>query len=126
MGEVRTLGENADGDPWSVAIEDASGNRSAPISVLNKAVATSGAYGFRFDEQGACNHLFDPRTGECAKPLRTITVVAHTATTADALSTAFTLMNIEAIGSVLARAGRAQAYSVEAGEIKQIVAHRSA
>ena len=126
MGEVRTLGENANGDPWSVAIEDASGNRSAPISVLNKAVATSGAYGFRFDEQGACNHLFDPRTGECAKPLRTITVVAHTATTADALSTAFTLMTIEAIGPVLARAGRAQAYSVEAGEIKQIVAHRSA
>jgi thiamine biosynthesis lipoprotein len=99
MGEIRTLGERADGHPWSVAIEDASGKTSSSLSVLNKAVATSGGYGFRFDAGGTCNHLFDPATGGCAVPSRTITVVSESATAADGLSTAFTLMHDDAIGS---------------------------
>ena len=123
MGEIRTLGEKPDGNLWSVAIEDASGKTSSSLSVLNKAVATSGANGFRFDAQGVCNHLFDPVTGECAPPSKTITVVADTATTADALSTAFTLMKDDAIGSVLARTLRTQAYGVAAGKLREIVGH---
>jgi FAD:protein FMN transferase len=125
MGEIRTLGEKPDGNPWSVAIEDASGKTSSSLSVLNRAVATSGAYGFHFDAQGICNHLFDPVTGECAPPSKTIAVVADTATTADALSTAFTLMKDEAISSVLARTPRTQAYSVVVGKMREIVGHSS-
>ena len=83
--------------------------------MLNKAVATSGAYGFRFDAQGTYNHLFDPMTGGCAPPSKTIAVIADTATTADALSTAFTLMQEKAIGAALALTTRTQAYSVAAG-----------
>ena len=47
--------------------------------------------------------LFDPMTGGCAPPSKTIAVIADTATTADALSTAFTLMQEKAIGAALAR-----------------------
>ena len=112
MGEIRALGSNPEGRPWSVALEDPSGEvlagRSIPI--VNKAVATSGAAGFRFDKQGRYNHLFDPSTGACADPLRSLTVIADTAATADALSTAFALMDEERIRSVLSRWGSAEAY----------------
>jgi len=122
MGEIRTLGEKPDGNLWSVAIEDASGKTSSSLSVLNKAVATSGAYGFRFDAQGDCNHLFHPKTGACAAASRTITVVSESATAADALSTAFTLMRDDAVSSTLALVPQTQAYGVEAGNMRGITA----
>jgi thiamine biosynthesis lipoprotein len=120
MGEIRTLGARPDGHPWSVAIEGADGETSLSMPVLNKAVATSGAYGFRFDAHGVTNHLFDPRTGECAAPARTVTVVSDLAMTADALATAFTLMRDDAVGSALALTPWTRAYRVEAGELREI------
>jgi thiamine biosynthesis lipoprotein len=126
MGEIRTLGAKPDGQPWSVAIEDASGKPSTSISVLNKAVATSGADGFRFDARGTSNHLFDPTTGGCAAPSRTVTVIAERATDADALSTAFTLMQNDAVGAALTVLAGAQAYTVEAGNLREICAYRGA
>ena len=51
MGEIRTLGEKQDGHPWSVPIEDASGEDPAQ-SPCQQGGGDSGAYGFRFDEQG--------------------------------------------------------------------------
>ena len=123
MGEIRTLGEKPDGS-WRVAIEDASGKISSSIPVLNRAVATSGAYGFRFDTRGQCNHLFDPKTGGCAAALRTVTVVSESATGADALSTAFALMQDEVVSSTLALVPRTEAYSVEAGSLREIIAHQ--
>ena len=112
MGEIRGLGAHPDGRPWEVALEAPSGalDEERYISIVNKAVATSGAAGFRFDEQGRFNHLFDPSTGACAYPARNLTVVAGKATAADALSTAFALMNEEEIKSVLTRSGDAQSY----------------
>jgi thiamine biosynthesis lipoprotein len=126
MGEIRTLGRKPDGEPWSVAIEDASEKTSVSMPVLNKAVATSGAYGFRFDAQGQCNHLFDPRTGLCAGPSKTITVVSDSATAADALSTAFTLMEDGAVSTALALAPGTRAYSIELGKMREITARQPA
>ena len=70
---------------------------------LGKAVATSAAEGFAFTGDGQSNHLFNPITGHCAAPGRTITVVAPTAAEADALSTAFALMDDAGIATVLPR-----------------------
>lgn len=111
MGEIRALGARPDGHPWRIAIEGAQGKVSEPdLLAVNKAVATSGAHGFQFDEQGHCNHLFNPMTGACAEPSRSVSVVADTATTADALSTAFALMKDDAISSALTRAAGVKAY----------------
>ena len=118
MGEIRGLGAHPDGRPWDVALEAPSGafGEDQSISIVNKAVATSGAAGFRFDEQGRFNHLFDPSTGACAHPARNLTVVAATAVAADALSTAFALTDEEGIKSVLTRSGDAQSYiTLESG-----------
>jgi thiamine biosynthesis lipoprotein len=124
MGEIRALGSTPQGRPWRVALEDPSGEvlagRSIPI--VNKAVATSGAVGFRFDEQGRCNHLFNPSTGACSDPLRSLTVIADTAATADALSTTFALMDEKRIGSVLSRCGAVEAYITTERGIRAIAA----
>jgi thiamine biosynthesis lipoprotein len=110
MGEIRALGQS--GEPWRVALENPSGEveEDRSISIVNKAVASSCAAGFRFDDLGRSNHLFDPSTGTCASPTRTLTVVTPAAVTADALSTAFALMDEERIKSVLSRSEGTEAY----------------
>jgi thiamine biosynthesis lipoprotein len=107
MGEIRTLGRRPDGRAWQAAIEAATPQQRA-LDLVDKAVATTGADGFRFNADGRCNHLFNPATGRCATPAINLTVVAPTAATADALSTAFALMDHEAARRVLARAPSTQ------------------
>ena len=94
------------------------------IDLVNKAVATSGADGFKFDEAGRCNHLFNPATGLCADPERSISVVAASAAAADALSTAFSLMDQGALRRALARTHETQVYVTSAGKIKEITSER--
>jgi thiamine biosynthesis lipoprotein len=121
MGEIR--GQGLDGDrPWQIAIEAPSGEtaRGGSISLLNRAVATSGALGFRFDEQGRYNHLFDPSTGTCASPERTVTVVADTATMVDALSTAFALMDEKRMEATISRLAGVQVYVTTAAGSRMI------
>ncbi|MBS3651615.1 FAD:protein FMN transferase [Pseudaminobacter sp. 19-2017] len=94
MGEIRAIGSRPDGTPWRVGVEDA-GNKQellAVVDIEDMAVATSSADGFRFDRAGRFNHLLDPRTGLGAGRYRSVAVVAPDATTADALSTAFSLL----------------------------------
>lgn len=120
MGEIRTAGEDAAGRPWQVSIEDASGLTSAPLSLVNQAVATSGASGFQFDPDGRCNHLFNPGNGLCAPASRTISVVSRSATEADALSTAFVLMDESAIEAALQALPHTKAYYTNAGTLERI------
>jgi thiamine biosynthesis lipoprotein len=103
MGETRTIGARPAGRPWEVGIADpeVAGRTAAILPIIDRAVSTSGAYGFRFDPQGRFNHLFDPATGGCADRYRSVTTVSRSATAADALSTAFSLMSEPRIRSVL-------------------------
>jgi len=94
MGESRALGARADEQPWQVGIADPDQpNRiGETISIVDQAVATSGGYGFHFDAQGRFSHLFNPKTGLSPNLYRSVTVIASSATAADALSTAFSNM----------------------------------
>jgi len=112
MGEIRALGPRPDGRPWQAALADAPGHA---VGLVDKAVATSAADGFRFDADGRCNHLFHPATGRCADPATSLTVVAPTAAAADALSTAFALMDRETAARTLAAMPDTQLY-VNAGQ----------
>lgn len=113
LGEIRTLGQRPDGRAWQAAVEAAT-PRHRTLDLVDKAVSTTGADGFRFDADGRCNHLFNPATGLCAGPAVHLTVVAPTAAAADALSTAFALMDSDTARRVLARAPDTQLY-VNAG-----------
>ncbi|KAB0266826.1 FAD:protein FMN transferase [Microvirga brassicacearum] len=102
MGEPRAMGPRPDGSPWRVGVAKPENPDEVgrTFDVVDKAVATSGAYGFRFDREGRFHHLIDPRTGRPGEKYRSVTVVMPTATAADALSTAFSLMNSEEITKI--------------------------
>jgi thiamine biosynthesis lipoprotein len=88
MGEIRALGL------WQVGLEDpaAPGRAAETIALEDRAVATSGGYGTRFDAAGRFNHIFDPADGRASWRYGAVSVVAADATTADALATAFCLL----------------------------------
>ena len=78
--------------------------------IINQAVATSAGVAFQFDALGRFNHIFHPETGASAQLHRSVTVIMPTATAADALSTAFSLMPVDAAERVLAKAHGGPAY----------------
>ena len=93
MGEVRVLDDRPDSGPWTVGLADPQQPERVvrSIGVIDQAVATSAGAALEFDAAGRFNHIFDPRTGTSARLHRMVTVIASSATAADALSTAFSL-----------------------------------
>jgi thiamine biosynthesis lipoprotein len=104
MGEIRAIGTGPDGTPWRVGLGDPDrpGVLSETIELVDRAVATSAGAGFRFDAKGRFTHLFDPATGRSPQRYNTLSVLAPTATEADALSTAFSLMPLSDIADIVA------------------------
>jgi thiamine biosynthesis lipoprotein len=102
-GELRGAGVKPDGQPWWVELEgvpDAAGS-PAPQSVValhGLAVATSGDYRRYFHHaRRRASHTLDPRTGcPIDNGVASVTVLASTCMAADALSTALTVMGVEA------------------------------
>jgi thiamine biosynthesis lipoprotein len=102
MGETRALGSYPDGGPWRVGLEDPAvpGQVAAQIALEDRAVSTSGGYGTQFDAAGRFNHIFDPASGQSSWRYAAVSVVAVEAATADALSTAFSLLPADRIAAL--------------------------
>ena len=117
MGEIRAIGMRADGAPWRIGLADPDqpGVVTETIELVDRAVATTAGAGFRFDPAGRFTHLFDPATGRSPALYRTVSVVAPTATEADALSTAFSLMPASRIRDIVATRSGVQARLITAG-----------
>jgi FAD:protein FMN transferase len=107
MGEIRAVGGHPMGEPWSVGLEDpgAPGKIAERIPLADRAVATSGGYGTVFDPAARFNHIFEPQNGRTSWRWLSVSVETGTATEADALSTAFTLMPEEATAPVVRALG---------------------
>ena len=89
-GDIRLIGDH-EGRPWRIGIQHPRDSKRllATLSLKDTAVVTSGDYERFFLKNGVrYHHLFDPRTGTPARLSQSATVVAPTATLADALSTA--------------------------------------
>lgn len=120
MGESRAMGRPSSGNLWQVGIK----NPLAPdqlietISIGSSAVATSGGYGLRFGTKGLCNHLIDPRTGASSRLYDSVSVVAPDATTADALSTAFSLMPLASTLPIVRQLGLRAHFVMPDGNIE--------
>ena len=116
MGEIRAIGTRPEGAPWRVGLADPDrpGVLTETIDLIDRAVATSAGAGFRFDSGGRFTHLFDPATGRSPSLYRTVSVIAPTATEADALSTAFSLLPLSRIRNIVAVRPNVQARIVEA------------
>ncbi len=96
-GELKARGRKPDGSLWKVAIErPIAGRREAfrALQLQDKAIATSGDYRNFFADGGQrYSHSIDPRTGQpVTHDLASVSVVAESTMTADALSTALMVM----------------------------------
>ena len=115
MGEIRAIGARPEGTPWRVGLADPDrpGAITGTVDLVDRAVATSAGAGFRFDRLGRFTHLFDPATGRSPSLYSTVSVIAPTATEADALSTAFSLMPLSRIQDIVAIRPKVQARIID-------------
>jgi thiamine biosynthesis lipoprotein len=88
-GDIGVSGSKAD-EPWVIGIQDPRAvGFFAVLAAKDEAVVTSGDYQHFFELDGKrYHHILDPRTGMPATSVRSATVVAKDALSADALATA--------------------------------------
>jgi len=123
LGEIRAAGLSASQRPWRAGIRDPSdpGRIATDVPIVDGALATSSGSGFCFDASGRFHHIFDPRSGACPRIHASVSVLAPTATTADALATACSLMPQDAIGGVLRAAGATRAIVVDRSGARHLI-----
>ncbi len=107
LGEARALGRHHDGRPWKAGLADplAPEQIARVVELADMALATSAGYGSRFDSRGRHHHLFDPATGRSAGRYLSVSVLAPSATVADALSTGLVNVTLERAEAVMAKLG---------------------
>ena len=92
----------SDGTPWDVYVADPA-DRMTPalrFTITDAAVATSAQSERGFDHKGKrYGHILDPRTGRPVESRGSVTVIAGSATQADALSTALFVMGRDEAGA---------------------------
>jgi FAD:protein FMN transferase len=96
-GDTRILGDRF-GKPWVVGVRDPDheGKVFLRLPLTDTAFSTSGDYERYFDEDGKrFHHIIDPKTGDSARKVRSVTVIASTATRTDALTKSVFIMGPE-------------------------------
>jgi len=96
-GDSRILG-NRHGRPWVMGIRNPRKHDGllTRLPLWDTALSTSGDYERYFIEEGVrYHHIIDPKTGDSARELRSVTIIGPDAITTDALSTSLFIMGIE-------------------------------
>ena len=99
-GNIYTLGKKRDGTSWRIGIQHPAAERGRYVGIVevtDAAVATSGKYERYFDSDGIrYHHILDTATGfPVDNGISSVTIVAESSMTADALSTAVFAMGLE-------------------------------
>ena len=98
-GDVAILGPHADGSPWCVGIRHPRRDDAvvATLPMSGGALATSGDYERFMEVDGVRHcHVLDPRTGESARGLQSVSVQAPSCLVAGSATTIAMLMGAEA------------------------------
>ncbi|HEY6125916.1 MAG TPA: FAD:protein FMN transferase [Steroidobacteraceae bacterium] len=93
-GDTRIIGDRF-GKPWVVGVRDPDheGKVFLRLPLSDTAFSTSGDYERYFDEDGKrFHHIIDPKTGDSARKVRSVTVISGTATRTDALTKSVFIM----------------------------------
>ena len=93
-GDSRILGDRL-GRPWVIGIRHPIDKDQviAKIPLVNESLSTSGDYERYFDEDGVrYHHIIDPKTGDSARDVRSVTILGPYAIDTDALSTSIFVM----------------------------------
>lgn len=125
VGELRAPGPGPGGRAWRIGLEHPTApgrHRRLTIEVERAGVATSAGHGGLFTTDARRHHIIDPRTGGCPPAGRAASVIAPTATAADALATALTLLPCDAAAALLRLSGPARAVLSEPGHVPQLLA----
>jgi thiamine biosynthesis lipoprotein len=95
-GEMSAAGRNLEGAVWRIGIQHPRERDAfATLASLdNRCLATSGDYETTFSEDFSRHHIFDPHTGESPGELASVSVLAPTAMSADALSTTLFVLGV--------------------------------
>ena len=105
IGETRALGPHPHQRPWRVGIQDA--HRPNAIHQLaeldNRALATSARNGTTLSPKLGIGHLINPKDGHSNTCWKSISVLAPTATEADALSTGLSFANHTELNAIRAQ-----------------------
>lgn len=105
-GNIVAMGRKPDGSPWRIGIQDPNrprGSYVGIVSVVDRAVVTSGKYERSFTYEGKrYHHILSTRTGfPVENGIASVTIVSVDSTDADALSTSLFVLGIpKAIGLV--------------------------
>ncbi len=102
MGEFRGLGNQAGGEPWRIGLGSNFRPGGDTVTLTDRAIATSEPIGTVFEKTGKFHHLFSPSTGRPASFYRRLSVIAPTATLADALSTGLAVADADARAEIVA------------------------
>lgn len=98
-GNVHTLGSKTDDTPWKVAVKSPTDNSNVlAVSVIDKAVITSGAYEryFTDDLGNKYGHIIDPKTGKPTESdLLSVTIIGDDGVLCDALSTSLFVLGLD-------------------------------
>ncbi|HZN35777.1 MAG TPA: FAD:protein FMN transferase [Pirellulaceae bacterium] len=88
-GELNSIGHSPRASAWRVGIQHPRDPEAyiALADLDGRALATSGDYATRFSPDGYYNHILDPRSGYSPTEVASVSVLAPSATAADALST---------------------------------------
>ncbi len=108
-GEFQAIGGQPQGGAWPVTLDDGQALHRNAVMLENTALASSAPHGITFDQSGRVSHILNPLTGLPAPAhWRLISVTAPRAALADALSTAFCLMERDTIEASLRHFPRAR------------------
>lgn len=97
-GDIVAQGQKTANQPWTVAVENPQGSsrRAAPypevLALRQAALATSGNYEIYYDASREHHHIINPASGSSPNRVTSVSVLAPTATEADALATALSVM----------------------------------
>jgi FAD:protein FMN transferase len=102
--EIKAGKPHLDGRAWRIGLIDPrhTDTLARRLDLEKTALCTSGGYGTIFEPTGRHHHLFDPRLGTSANHFIAVSVLAPSATIADALSTALYVAPPERSASLLA------------------------
>lgn len=87
-GDTRLLGDRR-GEPWTIGVRDPddAGKLITRLALDDEAISTSGDYERFFDEGGQrYHHILDPKTGQSARGVRSVTIVGPDAVMTEGLT----------------------------------------
>jgi thiamine biosynthesis lipoprotein len=96
-GDSRIVGDRR-GKPWTVGIKHPRDPQrmAALLPLSDTAVSTSGDYERYFEADGVrYHHILDPKTGDSARRVRSVTILGSDASLTDALSTSVFVLGLE-------------------------------